>query len=548
MDKLIVSLKEKDHLEKAMEFIGKALAGKKISKKDSVKSELLAEETIVMMEQHASEDAELKVSVNSFLGDVGISLSMEGDAFEPVPTASSNLSETDDKDAEEAIRALFLKAYGEKYKYNHKNNTNKVRIIVEKSTNSQLYMTFAALVLGIVVGIILNYLVPEKITAGISDCLLTPIKSIFMNSLGAIVGPVVFFSMVTCISSFKNLSELGRLAGKIMLVYFFTTVIATVLAYTVFSFVKPGEFGFALKGAESITLTQSGSGSGLSIIDTIVDIVPSNIIQPILESDTLQLMFLAVFAGIAVGMIGEYSKVLVDLFEAFNSLFLTITTIISKFIPLAVFCSMALMMTELGLGSLLSVLSSIITQIFCIMLMLGIYGLLVLVTAHLNPVKFFTNIKEGMITSFSLCSSSASIPTNMRICKENLGVSAKISNFSIPLGATVNMDGSCIFLVGVGLFCARAYGIEVTIPMALSMAITVILLSLGAPGVPGCLIVLMGVLFGQLGIPMEAMTFVLAVTPILDMFDTMNNTTGDMTAALIVAKSEKLLDTEVYYK
>lgn len=287
---------------------------------------------------------------------------------------------------------------------------------------------------------------------------------------------------------------------------------------------------------------------GIYLLSTIINIVPSNILAPFVESNTLQVMFLAVLCGLAVGAIGEYSRTLKELFEAFNSLFLTITTMIARFIPAAVFCSVALMAIDLGGSSMLAVLGVGMTQIFALICMLCVYGLMILVIAHLSPITFFRKNREGMLTSFTLCSSSAAMPTNLRTCTEKLGISPKVCNFSIPLGATVNMDGSCIYLCITGLFLARAYGVSVAPSALFSLAVTIVLLSLGAPGVPGVGVVLLSVVLAALKVPIEAIGLIMAIEPFLDMFITMSNTTGDVMAALVVARNENLLDVEKYQK
>lgn len=287
---------------------------------------------------------------------------------------------------------------------------------------------------------------------------------------------------------------------------------------------------------------------GIYLLSTIINIVPSNILAPFVESNTLQVMFLAVLCGLAVGAIGEYSRTLKELFEAFNSLFLTITTMIARFIPAAVFCSVALMAIDLGGSSMLAVLGAGMTQIFALICMLCVYGLMILVIARLSPITFFRKNREGMLTSFTLCSSSAAMPTNLRTCTEKLGISPKVCNFSIPLGATVNMDGSCIYLCITGLFLARAYGVSVAPSALFSLAVTIVLLSLGAPGVPGVGVVLLSVVLAALKVPIEAIGLIMAIEPFLDMFITMSNTTGDVMAALVVARNENLLDVEKYKK
>jgi len=548
VNRISLSISEEGYIERALDFIKAYLIEKKVSKANIIRTQLLSEESIVLLEKHAPKGSTLKVGVRKLLGDVSIELTMDGDSFEPdISIADSLGKEAVDDASEDAIRAILMKAFGEKYKYNHKNNVNKVRIIAEKAGKSAILTTLIAMALGLVFGVLMSVIFPPVFSETICSFVLRPIKTIFMNSLSIIITPVIFFSLVSCFSQFKNLSDLGRVAFKIMMVYLITTLVATMLGFVVTGIVSPGEWGFALgKDVSSMGAVSENEQMNYSLYNTLISIVPDNIVAPFLEGNTLQVMFLAILVGTCVGMIGEYSAVLTEIFEACNSLFMTITTMITKAIPVVVFCSIALMVKDIGWGSILMVTEGLITQISAIFLMICFYGLMVLVVCHLNPIKFYKNIREGMLTSMSLCSSSAAMPVNMRVCTEKLGIPPVISNFSIPLGASVNMDGTCIYLASMILFLAKAYAVSIEPSNVAPLALTIILLSLGAPGIPGNALVCLSVALVQAGIPIEAVGLVIAINPIADMFDTMNNTTGDMAAALVVASREKMLDIDKF--
>ena len=530
-------------------FIEEALRSVGTDKKVIIKTLLIAEETAAQFVSRAPKDEYVYIRVTKYLSDAQITISVKGDEYDPYLNYSGqpeNIGDMDDNDVQPAIRSIILKSFGEKLKFSYKNKTNRARITAAQAELSMLHETVIALIIGVIFGVLIKYALPPSFGEIPEKYFLTPIKTVFMNALKIIIAPVVFFSIVSCISQFKNLAELGRIGLKVMGMYLLTTVIAVLMSMGVSLALHPGEFGFALTAAEELQEVSVDTNTDTSLLNTIINIVPSNFVRPFLESDTLQLIFLAVMCGAAVGMIGEYSAVLQEFFEACNSLFLTLTSMITRFIPLAVFCSIALTIIQSGGSSLINVLSVTAVQLLSIAIMMLIYGLLILIIGHLNPIKFFIKIREGMLTSLMLSSSSAAMPTNMRICNEKLGVSQKISSFSIPLGATVNMDGACIFLVTVGTFLARAYGVEIPASSYVSLGITVILLSLGAPGVPGSALVCLGIILNSMGIPLEAIGLIIGVAPFLDMFDTMSNTTGDMAAALIVASKEGLLDVEKY--
>ena len=529
-------------LKDVMEFIDTSLTSLGINKKLIQKTELIAEEMIQDLSKHAFKGAALKVQVVKRLGDTSVNLAMNGQAFEPYSD-----SESIDEDASVGvIRSVLLRSYGENFKYRNKNNVNLVRIVADqaaqKLNNSALY----ALVLGLIFGILARNLFPQPVNELLCGYILDPIKTVFMHAIKIIVAPVVFFSIVSCFSQFGSLSDVGKLGVKVVGMYLLTTVIAVFVGLSVFNIAQPGEFGFALSSDLSGQAVNVDTSVDTSILSTILNIVPSNFLSPFLESDTLQLIFLAILCGLSVGTIGQYSAMLKELFDALNSLFLSITTMITKFIPIVGFVSIALLIINLSVENLMAILSAAVSHCLAICIMICIYGLLILVLGRLNPIKFFKNDREGMITAFTLSSSSASVPTNMRICTDKMGISPVVANFSIPLGATINMDGVCIYLTVFGLFMAKAYGIPISLPSLISLCFTIVLLSLGAPGVPGCALICLGVVLETLNIPMEALGLIIAVNPILDMFDTVNNTTGDVAAAVIVARSEKMLDVEKF--
>ncbi len=532
-------------LRGALELIRDALAQTGTTPRLAQMAELLAEETIVQFAAHAPAGAALQVQVRRFLGDTGIHLSMAGEEFDPYTGVDGGETAAEDPESEDALRAILLRSHGEKFKYRRTRGVNHARILTGQSEKSANRATIFAMLLGVAFGLLARFVLPSGFADAVGTWVLAPVQTMFMNALRIVIAPVVFFSIVTCFSQFNSIRELGRLGAKVFGVYMMTTVIAVLLGFGMYALFRPGEWGFALAGGAAEEAAAVAAGAP-SFLDTIVRIVPDNFIKPFVEADTLQIIFLAVLCGAAVGMIGMYSAVLRQLFEALNSLFLTIITIIAKCIPVAVFASVALMIKDLGGSSVMAVLGAGGVNLLAIAVMLAIYGLLVWIMARLNPATFFRNNREGMLTSMALCSSSASMPTNMRVARDKMGVSPKVANFAIPLGATINMDGACIHLCIMGLFIAKAYGVAVPPTSIFSLALTIILLSLASPGVPGAAAVALSVVLRTLNVPVEGVTLVLAIAPFIDMFQTMSNTTGDMTAAVIVARSENLLDLETY--
>ena len=396
----IISVSEKSVLKDSLDFIENTLKSNGVPKSVIIRTLLTVEEAASQLIEHADADAQLKINVRKLFGETEVIISAPGSMYDPYseyPSDIKDIEGMEDKDVQGAIRDILLKARGESCKFSYKKGVNKVRILVGDGEKSMLKTTIIALILGVIAGFVMQEFLPAASSDAIENYVLVPVKTIFMSSLKIIIAPVVFFSIVSCISQFKDLSQLGRIGVKVMGMYMMTTIIAVLLAMGIFMLIKPATWGFALSLATEAETVSVDTNVDTSLLNTIMGIFPSNFLQPFLESNTLQIIFLAFLCGIAVGMIGEYSDSLKNFFEAGNTLFLTITTLITKLIPIAVFCAVSIMVKEMGKESMIAVLGYMGTEILTIMCMLCIYGLLIVILAHLNPFIFFKKNWEGMI-------------------------------------------------------------------------------------------------------------------------------------------------------
>ena len=529
-----------------MDYLQETLKSLRLKPKAVNRILLAAEESLVKLSSHTDAGALLQIAVIRRLGTISIRLSSSGESFDLAENSSFGIPleiEDVDYDTEMAIRNLVLRSFQDNLKYKHKNHRNTIVITAKKSEKKALWMTLGALVLAIALGFLLKFAFPEFLTQGMDTYCFTPVKTMFLNALKMVVGPVVFFSIVSCISNFSNLAEFGKIGAKVMGMYLFTTFIAIGVGLGIFFLFQPGSpsmLDSAQAAAASVETTS------VSMLDTVINIVPDNFVLPCLNADMLQIIFIALLCGIAVGMIGDYSKPLKDFFEACNTLFLKITTLIIKFVPLAVFCSVISLILQTGTDTLLSLLGLMGTVIAGMACMIAVYCLLILVIARVNPLIFLRKYAPAMLTTFSLSSSSAAMPVNMQTCRDQLGISSKVCSFSIPLGATVNMDGSCIYLAVAALFLAKIYGVSLSGSEMFSLVFSILILSIGAPGVPGSAFICLSVLLVQIGVPVEAVGLLMGIDPILSMFRATSNTTGDAAVSLAVAKTEGLLDLNVY--
>ena len=536
-------------VSEAVDFIEDTLRDYGCSKKLISKTVLVSEESIALLMEHADAGQSLRVRIRGLFGDAEVLIAMQGreiDQYEK-KSASGDLTEMDDVDAQRAIRMILLKAQRDRINISCSGGENRVSILVGEASRFLFRMTVAALILGIIFGLLMEYSFPETVSGMFSNYLLEPVSEMFMSALMIIIAPVIFFSIVSCISQFENIRELGRIGVRVVGMYILTAVIAALIAWGIFNLFHPGSFGFAQSLEEFEVGDELIREVDTSVLNIIKNVIPTNFVRPFLESDSLQIIFLAVILGISVGTIGEHSKMIKEFFDGCSALALTVTNIFMRFIPLAVFCSMALMMRNLGGQSLVSEMSMIGAHLTAIICMIIVYGLFILIFARLNPIPFYRKNREGILTALTLRSSSAAMPINMNICTEKLGVFQRVCSFSIPLGATLYMDGFVVYLVMASLFLARAYGIVIPTAAIPTLILTSILLAMGAPGVPGSGLICLGVLLSSIGVPIGAIGLVMGIDPFLDMFITVSNTTGNVAATLIVAEQEKMLDRKKYF-
>lgn len=542
-------MNDQSKLPEALGFLEENIRQYDKDKKSAARTMLLAEEALVSLMAHTPKDAQIKLTFAKRFGSVTLSLAAQGEAFdmeENNALVGGFDLEGVDEDAENAIRSLILRSQSEVLRYKHKRNRNTIQITVKRSDRTQLYLTLGALALSVILGTVLKIAAPEPVQTALDEYVLSPVKNMFLSALKMIIGPVVFFSIVSCLSQFDNLKELGKIGAKVMGMYLFTTVLAVAVGMSIYFLIQPGDSSLAAFITDAAEGTiQTATGTNISLFDTFVNIVPANFIRPFIEGDMLQIIFLAVLCGTAAGMIGDYSKTLKDFFESCNLLFLKITTIIVKVIPLAVLCSMTSLVMLTGTEMLLSIMSFVGTFLLALLAMVGVYCLLVLFIGKLNPLILLKKHAPAMVTNFSLASSNAAMPFNIASCN-NMGVSSKVSSFAIPLGATVNMDGSCIYMAVAGLFLAHVFGVELSGAALFSMILSIIVLSVGAPGIPGSGLVCLSVLLVQIGVPAEALSLIMGIDSLLGMFRVVVNSTGDVAVSLIVGKTENLVDVEKY--
>ena len=540
-----------DNLPAMVDFIKSALEKCAIRKKDVMKTVLLAEDMLVELIQHrASDDSVVSISASHFLGKGALYLKCRGSSFELEDTAMGLhevLEDTPDDEQDAAVRSIVRKNLQMTLSLDHSHNSNVIKIAFDSTKYQQLAVTISAMILGLLSGFILKNTLSDAACAYVSSNIFSTVITMFLNAIKMIVGPLIFFSVASSVASMGNMRSLGRLGGKVFLMYLTTSLMAILLAYGVFQVFPLGDASLVqileTEAAEAGTLP---SAEPASLWKVIQDIVPSNFLGAFVGANMLQLLFLAFLLGGISGMVGEASGEIRHVLEVLNVVFVKIATLVMKAVPLAIFCSMARLMTNINFSALTAMIKWIGLNYLGFATLLVMYGILILLMAQKNPITFYRKYFEPITAAAAFNASSAALPSALKACRDKLGISHKIYSFSIPLGNTINMDGCCSMMLLTLLFFAKSFGIELNPGLLFSMMVSIYLLSVGTPGVPmGCL-VCVSMLMTQAGIPKEALSLIMGLYPFVAMVMTGTNVAGDGAVTLIVAKSENLLDDKIY--
>jgi len=398
-----------------------------------------------------------------------------------------------------------------------------------------------ALVLGILYGVISNLLFSKGFNISVNKWVLTPVGSIFFNLIKMIVVPLVLFSLICGSASIGDTKKLGRVSGKIISFYLTTTAFAVVIGLFFANILKPG-IGVLIPTDAVVKATNPPF-----IMDIFVNMVPSNPFDALVQGNMLQIIVFAIFVGVTISVIGEPVKPLLNICNQVNDVFLKIIGSVMKIAPYGVFALIAKVISIQGLDILLSLFKLVgVVYIGLIVHCIFTYFGALKFIAHLSPIKFFKKFWPIMVFAFSTSSSNATIPLNLEACENKLGVKKSIASFTIPLGATINMDGTAIMQGVAAIFIAEVFGIHLSISSQLMIILSATLASIGTAGVPGAGTVMLTMVVTQVGLPIEGIGLVLAVDRLLDMGRTVLNITGDAVGTCIVANSEKELDINVF--
>ena len=355
--------------------------------------------------------------------------------------------------------------------------------------------------------------------------------------------PLVFFSLVSGISSLTNMKSLGNISLKTIALYLSTTAIAVSLSLVIGSIFKPGS-GYSSDIAPPERLPE-----GQGIYETILGIFPSNIIEAMAQNQMLAVVFFSILFGIALNKTNHLTGNFSNVFEKLNTVFMQLVIMIISFAPIGVFCLIGKFVITDGLDIFQEAFKYVLLLILVlIMHALITYTMILKLFTNLNIFTFFRKMKEVVIFAFSTSSSAATIPVTLKTVQNDLGVDKNVSSFVIPVGATINMDGTAIMQGMATVFIAQMYGIDLTLIQYVQVVMLAVVTSIGTAAVPSAGTITLIIILQQFGIPLEGIGIILAVDRILDMIRTSVNVTGDAAVACVVANSENLLDKSIFDK
>ena len=399
------------------------------------------------------------------------------------------------------------------------------------------------LVSGMALGVIVNWVGSDlAFTRFMVDGVFYVVGQIFLASLKLLVVPLVLVSLACGTAALEDVTKLGRIGGKTLVLYLLTTAIAVSLAIIAGVFVAPGA-GFDLS-TEALGYTAK-EAPGLA--QTLINIFPDNPFQAMSEGRMLQVIVFAVLLGIAMTLSGEAGRDLLRVFESANAVIMKLVFLLMQIAPYGIFCLIVKVFSEQGIDAFekLAKYFAVVLGVLFVQISL-VYPTLLVVLGRLDPLPFFRKLRAPMTVAFSTASSGATMPVTLRTAEERLGADGSIASFTIPLGATINMDGTAIMQGVATVFIAQAYGIQIEPTGYLTIVLTATMASIGTAGVPGVGTIMLAMVLRQMNLPVEGIGLILGVDRLLDMTRTAVNITGDAAISCIVARSEGKLDLEIY--
>ncbi|WP_107850498.1 dicarboxylate/amino acid:cation symporter [Oceanimonas marisflavi] len=416
-------------------------------------------------------------------------------------------------------------------------NTSVAQAPSSRTNVWQRLQIWQKVLIGLILGAATGFMLGE------SAAILLPIGKAFISAIKMLVVPLIFISLVCGVTAIKDVTRMGRIGVKTFATYIVTTAIAIPIGLIMAIWLKPGE-GMDLGSATSMDIKEAPS-----IVDTLLGIIPTNPFASFADGNVLQIILFAIFLGIAINLVGEKADPVRKVFDAFADVMYKLTDLVIAFAPFGVFALIATTTGQYGLDVLLPLLKVIAgVYLGCIIHALFTLGGGLALLTRLSPVQFFKGIFEAQLVAFSTTTAAGTLPVTMACARDNLGVSKDVSSFVLPVGTTINLDGTALYQALTAVFIAQAYGIDLGMAEYGMILLTAILASIGTASVPGGGLIVLSLVLSTVGLPLEGIALVAGIDRILDMARTTINVTGDAAVSVLIAHSEGELDKETYYR
>ncbi|WP_047984241.1 dicarboxylate/amino acid:cation symporter [Ornithinibacillus californiensis] len=390
---------------------------------------------------------------------------------------------------------------------------------------SFLWQILASFVLAIIVGLLL----------GDSATYVQPLGDLFLRLIKFIIVPLILATIIVGVTNAGDMKKLGRLGGKTIIFYLATSFLAVSIGLTIATVLSPGTGVDVQLNEENIP-----SGETQNVVDTLLNIIPTNPIESLATANVLQIIFFAIFLGLGITMVGEKASPVKQFFDGLAEVMYKITAVVMKLVPIGIFGLLAPIVGQYGLDVLMPLMKLILAVLIaCLIQVAIVYSLALKTLGKMSPFQFFKGIFPAATVAFTTCSSSGTLPVTMKNTQENLGISKETSSFVLPLGATINMDGTAIYQGIAVMFTAQYFGESLTFAQLIIVALVATLASIGAAGVPGAGMVMLTMTLTAVNLPLEAIALIAGIDRILDMMRTSVNIMGDATASVVIEQSEK---------
>ena len=492
------------------------------------------------------ETTAINIEIVRMLGDVRVRLNYKGDKLDTQQLIAHSMEIG--PEPEEKLLDLLSNYYSSSSISNTYSNskTNTTTFLLKKSSYRTLLRLLIALIGGTVTGLLIREFVPEAAGTFMAEHIFSSITSIFVNCVKMLVGPLIFFTIASSISSRSDLSVLGRIGKKLVILYFIDALIAMAVSTLVILLLKPG-FNDTIPSIESFLANSAditATAQKVSVKDTLLNFFPSNFFKAFTDAAMMQIIFIALLFGVSVCLLTRQAKESLQRFLNYgNMLFCKMVSIVLILLPISVFCAMANTMIILGVDTLVLLADWVLALLAAFTVMILIYILFIAVFAKVSPAAFLSRYGEAITGTFAMGSCNSSMPNCATMMERKMGVTNGVSQITIPIGVSIHCASNCVFYLISAFFLANIFtGLDMT-PLAKPMIFfTVFMLGIGAPSISGAGPICVAMILPQLGVPMGLITLIIGLDPFISMFKSACSCIEDAAVTLVIARSENSLN------